>query len=55
MTSVTEGNVGGVRQMRDSMDFVLFEHDLFGRPNLPVWSEYVMLVLWSCTVFRTGR
>ena len=49
------GNVSGVRQLRVSMDFLLSEHDLFGRPNLLVWGRYVMLVLWSCTVFRTGR
>ena len=29
--------------------------DLFGRPNLHVWGGYVMLVLWSCTVFRAVR
>ena len=34
------------------MDFVLLEHNLFGRPNLHVKGGYVMLVLWSCTVFR---
>ena len=53
--SVTEGNVSGVRQLRVSMDFVLLEHDLFGRPNLLVWGGYVMLVLWRRRVFRTGR
>ena len=35
-SSVTEGNVSGVRQLRVSMDLVLLEHDLFGRPNLLV-------------------
>ena len=54
--SVTEGNVSVVRQMRVSMDFVLLKHDLFYRPNLLVWGVHVMLVLlWSCTVFRTGH
>ena len=41
-----------VRQLRVSMDFVLLEHDWFGRPNLLVFGGYVLLVLWSCTVFR---
>ena len=52
---MTEGNVSGVRQLRVSMDVVLLEHDLFGRPNLPVCRRYVMLFLCSCTIFRTGR
>ena len=52
---MTEGNVSSVRQLRVSMDFMLLEHDLFGRPNLPAWGGYVMLVPWSCTVFITGR
>ena len=33
------------------MDFMLLEHDLFGRGNM--LDE--ILVLWGCTVFRTGR
>ena len=46
--SVTEGDVSGVRQLRVSIDFVLFEHDLFGRPNLLVWDRYVIFfIFWS--------
>ena len=33
--------MSGVRQLRVSIDFVLLEHDLFGRPNLHVWCGYV--------------
>ena len=36
------------------MDFMLLEHDMFGRPNLLVWGGYVILVLWSCTDFQNG-
>ena len=52
---MTEGNLSGVRQLRVSVNFLLFEHDLFRRSNLLVWAGYVMLVLWSCTVFITDR
>ena len=43
------------RQIKVLIDFVLLEHDLFGRPNLLVWGGYVIMVLWSCAVLRTGR
>ena len=52
---MTKGNASDIRQLRVSIDLVLLEHNLCCRPNLIVWGGYVMLVLWSCTVFRTGR
>ena len=35
--------MSGVRQLSVLMDFVLLQHDLFGRANLLVWDGYVML------------
>ena len=40
--SVADANKSGVRQLRVSIDFVLLEHDLFGRPNACVG--------WICNV-----